>query len=142
MDTSQSTHMPSSLKLRIYYEDTDAGGLVYHANYLRFYERARTELLSSLGFEQDVLLKNELAFVVKKVTVDNIRGLKFNARIDVKTTVSQVKKASMYFEQWIEEDNVIVNKGEFVIAAVNIKTMKPMRIPVAILEELSRVGRN
>ncbi|MEC7823666.1 MAG: YbgC/FadM family acyl-CoA thioesterase, partial [Pseudomonadota bacterium] len=55
-----------TLQVRVYYEDTDAGGIVYYANYLKFAERARTEWLRALGFEQDVLLEQNTAFVVKK----------------------------------------------------------------------------
>ncbi|WP_340676517.1 YbgC/FadM family acyl-CoA thioesterase, partial [Paraglaciecola sp.] len=64
--------------IRVYYEDTDAGGIVYYANYLKFFERARTEWLRCLGIEQDELLERSVGFVVKRVEMDNHAPARFN----------------------------------------------------------------
>ncbi len=85
--------------IRVYYEDTDAGGVVYHANYLNFFERARTEFLRQYNFSQQELFAKSIAFVVRRIEID----YRFPARLDdllsVETTISEVKKASIIFKQ-------------------------------------------
>lgn len=124
--------------IRVYYEDTDAGALVYHANYLKFYERARTELLSANGIEQDGLLQQKIAFVVKQLHVDNIMAAKFNDRLLICSQISELKKASMVFEQWIECHGRVINKARIQIACVNLSSMRPARIPSEIFEVIQR----
>ena len=75
----------STLPVRIYYEDTDAGGVVYYANYLKFFERGRTEFLRELNIEQDTLLDKNIAFVVRKVEMDCIKSARFNELLSIKT---------------------------------------------------------
>jgi len=76
--------------VRIYYEDTDAGGVVYYANYLKFFERARTEMLRAEGFEQDQLLQNEgVLFVVRSVQVDYLTPARFNEQLQVDCQVAE-----------------------------------------------------
>lgn len=126
--------------VRVYYEDTDAGGLVYHANYLKYYERARTEFLSHLGIEQDGLLAKQIGFVVKRITIDNILAAKFNDRLTVVTKISALKKARIEFEQRIEKDGIVINKAIVEIACVDLRQLKPVRIPEYILGELHSVS--
>jgi len=73
--------------VRVYYEDTDAGGVVYYANYLKFLERARTEWLRELGYEQDTLMQDGIIFAVRRVTIDYLRPARFNQLLEVQTTV-------------------------------------------------------
>ena len=88
--------------VRVYYEDTDAGGVVFYANYLKFYERARTEMLRAMGYEQDELLINPgIIFVVRSIQVDYLQSARFNDLIQVSAEVSLVKPASLVFEQMI-----------------------------------------
>ena len=87
-------------QVRVYYEDTDAGGVVYYANYLKFFERARTEMLRSLGFEQDSLMAEQnIIFVVRSVNVDYLKPARFNEAVEVRTKVIELKKTNLTFEQ-------------------------------------------
>jgi len=130
--------MGFTFPVRVYYEDTDAGGVVYHANYLNFYERARTEFLRSLGFEQDKLLAQDIAFVVSRAEVDYLIAAKFNNLLSISVTIKQLKKASMTFEQQIiDQDGNLISKATVVVVCVNLLKMKPIAIPKNITKELS-----
>ncbi|AWL12323.1 Acyl-CoA thioester hydrolase [Saliniradius amylolyticus] len=126
--------------IRVYYEDTDAGGIVYYANYLKFIERARTEWLRSLGIEQDVLLEQSIAFVVKGVTIDYRQPARFNESLRVLSQVVELKRASILFVQQVinDHDNVLVN-AQVKVACVDLETMRPKAIPQFVLGELSGV---
>ena len=88
--------------VRVYYEDTDSGGVVYYANYLKFMERARTELLRKQGYEQDVLINNDnIIFAVRSVHIDYHRPAVFNDLLEVHSRLIDFKKASFNFEQKI-----------------------------------------
>ncbi len=88
--------------VRVYYEDTDSGGVVYYANYLKFMERARTEWLRQLGFEQDELLEKEgILFAVRRVSVDYLRPARFNDELLVSASISKQGRASLTFQQEI-----------------------------------------
>lgn len=130
----------STLSIRVYYEDTDAGGIVYYANYLKFFERARTEWLRDLGFEQHTLLAKDIAFVVRHVDMHNHAPAKFDEIIHVQTQLSELKKASMVFTQTIKkEDNVLVS-ATIQVACVKLNRMKPCAIPPLIYKECLRVA--
>ena len=88
------------LPVRVYYEDTDAGGVVYHARYLHFFERARTEYLRALNFTQQTLLQEQqLAFVVKSLAIDYCVAAKLDDLLTVETDVIEIKGATILFEQ-------------------------------------------
>lgn len=99
-------HWPIS----VYYEDTDAGGVVYHSNYLNFFERARTELLKALGVSQTALLADDTAFVVKRAELDFRKAARFEQNLIVETKVIELKKASLIFHQRLvdKQETVIV----------------------------------
>lgn len=124
--------------VRVYYEDTDAGGVVFYANYLKFFERARTEMLRNLGVEQDQLIKEQqLIFVVRSVQVDYLKPAHFNEQLNVSATIVQIKRASLSFEQLITRDNSLLCKGNIRIACLDAKLMKPKIIPDYLLEKLT-----
>ena len=130
--------LSSTLPIRIYYEDTDAGGVVYYANYLKFFERGRTECLREFAIEQDVLLEKNIAFVVKKVEMDCVKSVRFNQLIYVKTEVLSYRKASIVFKQEIVHENgELLCQATTLIACVNLQKMKPTAIPAEILEVMS-----
>ncbi len=121
--------------VRVYYEDTDAGGVVYHARYLHFFERARTEYLRTLDFSQQALLnERNLAFVVKSMAID----YRFPARLDdllsVETEVSELKGATILFTQWLKRDELILCTATVKVACVDLGKMKPMALPVEVKE--------
>lgn len=123
--------------VRVYYEDTDAGGVVFYANYLKFFERARTEMLRSMGFEQDQLIDEQnIIFVVRSVQVDYLNPARFNESIDVSAEVTQAKKVSLNFEQIISRDDVILCKANIRIACLTADTLKPKVIPNNLLQKL------
>lgn len=116
--------------VRVYYEDTDAGGVVFYANYLKFYERARTEMLRDMGFEQDKLIEQEsVIFVVRSVEVDYLKPAKFNEMISVSAELSLVKSASLTFEQIITRGDEVLSKAKIRIACLDAKSMRPKYIP-------------
>lgn len=132
--------MPHQLLIRVYYEDTDAGGIVYYANYLKFLERARTEWLRDLGFEQDKLLEQSIGFVVKRVEMDNHGPARFNQLLSIETKIILLKRASMVFEQTIKNaDNQTLVSAQIRVACVDLDRMKPIAIPEKLLGEISRV---
>lgn len=124
--------------IRVYYEDTDAGGIVYYANFLKFFERARTEYLRSFGIEQDTWLANRIGFVVRRTEVDNLAPARFNQQLTVFSKISRLKKASLIFEQYIlDEQERLLCKGNTLIACVNFDEMKPISIPKEIIEVIT-----
>lgn len=119
--------------IRVYYEDTDAGGIVYNANYLKFLERARTEWLSELGIEQDTWLVQGIAFVVCHINIDFRSAAKFNQRLLVRSRISEVKRASMIFDQSIEDESGrLIVSANVTIACVLYQVMKPTAFPDVI----------
>jgi len=131
--------LTANLPIRIYYEDTDAGGVVYYANYLKFFERGRTEFLREFEIEQDVLLEKNIAFMVKKVDMDCIKSALFNQLINVETKVISHRKASLVFRQNIfNENNELLCKADTLIACVNLQKKKATAIPTEIIEVITR----
>ncbi len=125
--------------IRVYYEDTDAGGVVYHANYICFFERARTEFLRQGGFSQQALLAENFAFVVKSLTIDYKLPARLDDLLSVQTTVKAVKKATIIFEQNLFKADICLCSAEVKVASVDLIKMKPKAIPQAILDALQAV---
>lgn len=124
--------------VRVYYEDTDAGGVVFYANYLKFYERARTEMLRDMGFEQDELIAQEVViFVVRSVQVDYLKPAKFNNMLDVSAQLSLIKSASLTFEQTIMCEGELLSKATIRIACLDANSMRPKLIPNLLKQALS-----
>lgn len=129
--------------VRVYYEDTDAGGVVFYANYLKFFERARTEMLRAMGYEQDALIANEgIIFAVRSIQVDYLSPARFNEQLQVSAKVVLAKKASITFEQIITRGDDVLCKGSVRIACLDAQTMRPKAIPetlfLVILEQYSK----
>jgi len=124
--------------LRVYYEDTDSGGVVFYANYLKFMERARTEYLRELGFEQDQLIEQQnVIFAVSSVQLDYKSPAKFNDELIVTAKLVELKKVSMLFEQKIYRKNQhdrILCQGKIRIACLFADKFKPCAIPASIME--------
>lgn len=126
--------------VRVYYEDTDAGGVVYHASYLRFFERARTEWLRALGYEQDRLrAESDLLFAVRRAEIRFHRPARFNDLLRVTNRVAAHGGASIDFVQTIlrEGDEQLCCSAAFNIAAISASRQRPMRIPPSLLAHLS-----
>ena len=122
--------------IRVYYEDTDAGGVVYHARYLHFFERARTEYLRQLGFSQQILLAEmQLAFVVKTMEIDYCYPARLDDLLLVETVVEEVKGATIRFVQTLKRNETILCKSAVKVACVDLGKMKPVAIPAGIKAE-------
>ncbi|MCK5639410.1 MAG: tol-pal system-associated acyl-CoA thioesterase [Gammaproteobacteria bacterium] len=116
--------------VRVYYEDTDNGGVVYYANYLKFMERARTEWLRSFGIEQDQLIAHEqVIFAVRSVKLDYLKPAKFNDLLQVSAQIIKCGGASIIFEQGISRDGEILCQAEIKIASLDAITLMPRPIP-------------
>ena len=130
----------SSLTVRVYYEDTDAGGVVYYSNYLKYIERGRTEHLRELGFEQAIIAEEiGLVFVVKSVKADYLLPAFLDDTIEVQTSIELVKHASLIFAQKItnKEKNTVLFNAEVKVVSVLKNNLKPCAFPQEILEKLN-----
>lgn len=126
-------------QIRVYYEDTDAGGIVYYANYLKFFERARTEWLRSLGYEQDTLLEQSVAFVVKRVEMHNHAPARFNQMLSIETQIVELGGASITFRQEIKNaQHDLLVTAEIQVACVDLAKMKARRLPRTLLGDITR----
>lgn len=124
--------------VRIYYEDTDAGGVVYHANYLRFFERARTEMLRNAGLNQQFFLEQGAGFVVRHMDIDFIKGARLDDLLTVKSWVTNVKKASMVFcQELVNPDGDVLCKTIVKVAYIDNTNMKPIAMPTTLTTELT-----
>ncbi|MGX2955581.1 tol-pal system-associated acyl-CoA thioesterase [Ursidibacter sp. B-7004-1] len=124
--------------IRIYYENTDAGGVVYHAQYLNFFERARTEFLRSLSFSQENLLRDKIAFVVKKIEIDYKVPARLDDLLNVETTIIDIKKASILFQQKLLKDNLCLSEAKVLVACVDLNRMKPIAVPQEIYQAMQQ----
>ena len=114
---------------KIYYEDTDSGGVVYYANYLKFIERARTEMINELGFTLTTLLKDyDRLFLVKKIECDYIEPCKLEDRLNIQSKVLVLKNASFELEQNLLKQNKIIFRSKIVMVCVNSQGA-PSKIP-------------
>jgi acyl-CoA thioester hydrolase len=123
--------------VRVYYEDTDAGGVVFYANYLKFFERARTEMLRDMGFQQDQLIAEQnMIFVVRSVQIDYLKPAHFNDFLDISAEVTLAKKVSLNFEQVVARGDDILCKAKIRIACLDAKSMRPKTIPETLMQQL------
>lgn len=123
--------------IRVYYEDTDSGGVVYHSNYLNFMERARTEWLRSMGFEQDVLIaEHNCLFAVHSMQLNFKRPAKFNDALLVRSQLVKAVGARMEFEQKIYRDTELLCEATVKIACLDAIRFRPMVIPPFLLMEI------
>jgi acyl-CoA thioester hydrolase len=125
--------------VRVYYEDTDAGGVVFYANYLKFMERARTEWLRAIGHEQDVLRERcGILFAVRRVTIDYLAPARFNDCLSVTSRLVRAGGASLEFEQQVirDGDGAGCCRAAVKIACLHADTLRPARLPSDLLSEL------
>jgi len=126
-----------SNNIRVYYEDTDAGGLVYHANYLKFAERARTEMLREARIEQ-LILKNDynIQFVVKNLYIDFFKPAQLDDLLTIKSIILKVSSAKVIMEQTIYIKMTLLAKIDVTLGSINTEG-KPSRLPKIVLERLN-----
>jgi acyl-CoA thioester hydrolase len=130
---------PFEWPVRVYYEDTDAQGVVYYANYFRFMERARTEWLRALGADQEQMLNEERRmFVVTKTELEFIVPARFNDQLIVTARLSGLSRATFDIEQNIyrdSRDGTLCCRGGVRAALLDADTLRPQRVPVSFFED-------
>ena len=125
------------LPVRVYYEDTDLGGVVYHANYIKFFERARTEMLRTLGCELDQLQAVDgVIFAVRSLQVEYLQSARFNDALQVSAKLTLIKKASLHFAQTVYRGDDLLATCNNRIACLNASTLRPSAIPDHLLRAL------
>lgn len=127
--------------VRVYYEDTDSGGVVYYANYLRFLERARTEMLRSFGFEQDRIKQEQgVIFAVHSVAIKYEKPAVFNDELMITSTITSLRRASLTFSQRIhrQPDQLQCCSAEIVVACLDAEHFSATAMPADILTTLKQ----
>ena len=126
-----------SFPVRVYWEDTDAGGVVYHAQYLAFMERARTEWLRSAGLHQDALKRDaDLVFVVRALQTDFRAPARLDDQLMVSVALLECRGASFVLAQRITRNGILLVAAQVKIAALTASTFRPRAIPDALLQHL------
>lgn len=126
-----------SLPVRVYYEDTDTGGVVYHSNYLNFMERARTEWLRALGFEQDELLREPgVLFAVSAVSITFHKPARFNDLLAVTVSLGRRGAASLTLKQTVQRGAELLASGEVRIACLDAQRFVPVAIPAQVVKSV------
>jgi len=125
------------LPIRIYIEDTDAGGIVFYANYLKYFERARTEFIRSLGFELRACMSDNINFVVHSIDLKYLRSAKLDEVVNVYAKVEDKGRTFMLFEQKVENElGEVLVKGHVKVACVHFDSGKPRVLPVELFNKL------
>lgn len=129
---------PFRWPVRVYYEDTDAGGLVYHANYVKFLERARSERLRALGFELDALQRDHgIVFAVRSMALDFLKPARFNDALEVTAELEEIRFTSLFFRQAVlrSEDETLC-RARVRIACLADGSFRPSAMPDFLVERL------
>lgn len=125
--------------VRVYFEDTDAGGVVYHARYVAFYERARTEMLRQRNFHQQQLLNERVAFAVRRMTVEYLAPARLDDMLEVQSKITVMRGASLTFAQRIiSPQGKLLSTAEVLIACIDPHLMKPRVLPKSIVAEFKQ----
>lgn len=125
--------------IRVYYEDTDSGGVVYHANYIKFAERSRTEMLRKYKIEQEKL-KNyyDIQFVVKNLFIEYYKSAKLDDLLNIKSSILKISSAKIIMEQSIYNKKILLAKIDITLGSINQRG-KPSRLPKYVLNSLNTV---
>lgn len=123
--------------IRVYYEDTDLGQVVYYANYLKFIERGRSEWLREAGIDQrDLLERHNLGFVVRRVEADYLRPARFEDQLQVVTRLDGIAGARITADQAVERDGTVLFRARVTMVCVDLTSMRPHRLPADIAAAL------
>lgn len=124
--------MQHETPIRIYFQDTDAGGIVYHSNYLDYAERARSEFLYALGLSNTALIERGVAFVVRRLDMDFRASAKLDDLLTVKTQIADIKNASVVMEQVVCRGETELVRMRLQLAFVDPHSMRPIRVPADV----------
>ena len=136
---THASHHVFSWPVRVYWEDTDAGGVVYHASYLRFLERARTEHLRALGIEQERLRADNTVFVVRDMQIDFVKPARLDDMLAVTVALAERRKASLVFTQRIlrTADDAVLVEARVRAACLEAASFRPRPIPQGLFVEIA-----
>ena len=124
-------------EIKVYYEDTDAGGVVYYSNYLKFLERARTELIHSIGLSNKKLLDEyKTLIIVKSCNIEYLKSAKLEDRLRIYSSIESINKASFVVLQNIKKDDDFIIKAKLKLVTVN-QEGKPIKIPSVLEKEFA-----
>jgi acyl-CoA thioester hydrolase len=138
-DARRQTSVVFSWPVRVYYEDTDLGGVVYYANYLKFLERARTEWLRSLGYTQtELATANGVVFVVRSIALDYLKPARFDDSLEVTVELADIGASRIGLAQRVRRGAEDLVTADVDIACVHTATFKPARIPGVILAAMEK----
>lgn len=126
--------------LRVYFEDTDAGGVVYHANYLKFMERCRSDWLRALGFSQQILQQQGVQFVVRRCLVDYHLPARLDDELSVSLSVAKLGRASLVFVQEVRRAQELLCAAEVKVACIDSVGLKPMLIPATVAQAMTALS--
>lgn len=124
------------LPIRVYIEDTDAGGIVFYVNYLKFMERARTECLRARGFEHYTRSDDPVLFVVRRAEIDYKQPARLDDLLEATASITRRGRASLCFHQQVWRDGALLADGVVEIACVDPITLKPRALPAALQAQL------
>jgi len=137
MTTSRSPLSTATLQLRVYYEDTDAGGVVYYANYAKYLERGRTEWLRALGLEhRQLAAQTQRLFVVTRLALQYRKPARLDDLLTVRTGVAQVRRVSLEFAQSVWRGDALLCDATVQVACVHAQTLRPAALPAQIVDAL------
>ncbi|MEM1112316.1 MAG: tol-pal system-associated acyl-CoA thioesterase [Pseudomonadota bacterium] len=125
-----------SLNLRVYMEDTDAGGIVYYVNYLKFIERARTEYMRDLGFGKDYIFNQDLMFVVRDLKLRYAGPARLDDDLTATARIAHLGGASLVMHQSVRRGDAVLVEGEVGLACVDREGVRPRRLPAELLAAL------
>lgn len=125
-----------SHNLRVYIEDTDAGGVVYYANYLKFMERARTEFMRSLGYGKNTIFNSDAMFVVRDLALTYMLPARLDDELEATARIAQLRGAGIVFHQSIRRGEELLARAEVTIACVDRAGVKPRRLPLEMVTRL------
>jgi acyl-CoA thioester hydrolase len=130
----------STLDIRVYYEDTDAGGIVFYANYLKFMERGRTEWLRALGFDQSRLARESgHVFVVRELDMSYRKPARLDDTLTIRSRVTRVGRASIHFAQRAERSGELLADGNIQVCCVDANSLKPAELPSELRATLESI---
>ena len=125
-----------SLPMRVYFQDTDAGGVVYHANYLNFMERARTEWLRTHGYSNAGLMKEfGMVFVVRSVKLDYLKPALLDDLLDVTAQINDVGRSRISLAQTVRRGEEVLTEAEVHLVCVSLESFKPVSVPEVLREQ-------
>lgn len=129
-----SPAQPFSWPVRVYVEDTDFGGVVFYANYLKYFERARSEWLRALGVTQQAMVEtHQSVFLVTRAAIDYLAPARMDDELIVTAAIEKLGRASIRFAQEVRRGDVVLARGQISVACVGMATMRPQAIPETIL---------